>query len=70
MDGGTTTKQSVLMENSYNWAMLSLNISADSTYSNISNLVVINALDVNTTVRFVDKPNISPGNTAITTTIY
>jgi hypothetical protein len=70
MDGRTTTKKCVLMEDGNDWAMLSLNTCPNGADRNISDLVVINPLYTYTAMGFANQPNVSASNTAITTMIY
>jgi hypothetical protein len=69
MDGGATTKKGIGMEDGNDGAMLGIHVCAYSTNGNIRNLVVVNALDIHTTMGLVDKPNIRTSNPSITTTI-
>ena len=70
MDGGSTAKKRILMEDGNDGTMLSINACTNRTYRDISDLVVINPLDVYAADGFTNQPNVSASNATITTTIY
>jgi hypothetical protein len=59
-----------LVHNAYNGSLMGLNDTANSTNINISTLVLIYALDVDSTVVFKYNTHIVTGAAAISTSIY